>query len=158
MNNLEQTVNMDKNNASLLNHVVGVYKDLNTSVSVYLVNGIRLNGAISDFDERVVILTNDGTPQVVYKTAISTISPNTQIDQSSFLGFGFKPESVEDKAINIMIESEAQVNIFLINGIRLNGVIVNLGDDVLLLAGVTTQVVFKNAITTVLSSDSSYNS
>lgn len=43
-------------------------------VSVYLVNGIKLQGHIQDFDQYVVLLKNAVT-QMVYKHAISTVVP-----------------------------------------------------------------------------------
>ena len=44
------------------------------SVSIYLVNGIKLHGAIETFDESVILLKNS-VSQLVYKHAISTIVP-----------------------------------------------------------------------------------
>ena len=44
------------------------------TVSMFLVNGIRLIGKIEGFDRHVVLLSN-GTQQLVYKHAISTIVP-----------------------------------------------------------------------------------
>ncbi len=44
------------------------------SVSIYLVNGIKLQGHIDSFDQYVILLKNTVT-QVVYKHAISTIVP-----------------------------------------------------------------------------------
>lgn len=43
-------------------------------VSIYLVNGIKLQGNIESFDQYVVLLRNTVT-QMVYKHAISTIVP-----------------------------------------------------------------------------------
>lgn len=43
-------------------------------VSIYLVNGIKLQGQIDSFDQYVVLLKNTVT-QMVYKHAISTIVP-----------------------------------------------------------------------------------
>ena len=43
-------------------------------VSVYLVNGIKLQGQIESFDQFVVLLKNS-VSQMVYKHAISTIMP-----------------------------------------------------------------------------------
>ncbi len=43
-------------------------------VSIYLVNGIKLQGQIDSFDQYVVLLKNSIT-QMVYKHAISTIVP-----------------------------------------------------------------------------------
>jgi host factor-I protein len=47
-------------------------------VSVYLVNGIKLQGTIDSFDQYVILLKNNVT-QMVYKHAISTIVPGRAI-------------------------------------------------------------------------------
>ncbi|HET9844069.1 MAG TPA: RNA chaperone Hfq, partial [Gammaproteobacteria bacterium] len=44
------------------------------SVSIYLVNGIKLQGQIESFDQFVILLKNS-VNQMVYKHAISTIVP-----------------------------------------------------------------------------------
>jgi host factor-I protein len=43
-------------------------------VSIYLVNGIKLQGQIDSFDQFVVLLRNS-VNQMVYKHAISTVVP-----------------------------------------------------------------------------------
>ena len=45
------------------------------AVSIYLVNGIKLQGNIESFDQYVVLLRNTVT-QMVYKHAISTVVPS----------------------------------------------------------------------------------
>ena len=50
-------------------------------VSIYLVNGIRLQGQIESFDAYVVLLKNS-VNQTVYKHAISTIQPKTDVNFS----------------------------------------------------------------------------
>jgi len=45
------------------------------SVSVFLVNGIRLVGRIEAFDVYVILLKSDGVFQMVYKHSVSTILP-----------------------------------------------------------------------------------
>ena len=47
-------------------------------VSVYLVNGIKLQGSIDSFDQFVVLLKNS-VNQMVYKHAISTIVPTRNV-------------------------------------------------------------------------------
>ena len=44
-------------------------------VSIYLVNGIKLQGDIESFDQYVVLLRNTSVTQMVYKHAISTVVP-----------------------------------------------------------------------------------
>ena len=43
-------------------------------VSIYLVNGIKLQGQVESFDQFVVLLKNS-VSQMVYKHAISTVVP-----------------------------------------------------------------------------------
>ncbi|MCW8825428.1 MAG: RNA chaperone Hfq [Gammaproteobacteria bacterium] len=51
------------------------------AVSIYLVNGIKLQGQIESFDQFVVLLKNT-VSQMVYKHAISTVVParNPKLD------------------------------------------------------------------------------
>ena len=48
------------------------------AVSIYLVNGIKLQGQIDSFDQFVIVLKNT-VNQMVYKHAISTIVPAKQV-------------------------------------------------------------------------------
>lgn len=50
-------------------------------VSIYLVNGIKLQGQIESFDQFVVLLKNQ-VSQMVYKHAISTIVPARAVNMS----------------------------------------------------------------------------
>ncbi|MDX1569650.1 MAG: RNA chaperone Hfq [Xanthomonadales bacterium] len=47
-------------------------------VSIYLVNGIKLQGQIESFDQFVVVLRNS-VSQMIYKHAISTVVPSRNI-------------------------------------------------------------------------------
>ena len=50
-------------------------------VSIYLVNGIKLQGQVDSFDQFVVLLKNS-VSQMVYKHAISTVVPSRQVKWS----------------------------------------------------------------------------
>lgn len=50
-------------------------------VSIYLVNGIKLQGMVEAFDQFVVVLKNS-VSQMVYKHAISTIVPSRHVKVS----------------------------------------------------------------------------
>ncbi|MBK9572379.1 MAG: RNA chaperone Hfq [Rhodoferax sp.] len=54
-------------------------------VSIYLVNGIKLQGQIESFDQYVVLLRNTVT-QMVYKHAISTIVPGRAVNLAKLDG------------------------------------------------------------------------
>lgn len=51
-------------------------------VSIYLVNGIKLQGNVESFDQYVILLRNTVT-QMVYKHAISTVVPARAVNLKS---------------------------------------------------------------------------
>ena len=53
-----------------------------TPLTIFLVNGVKLQGVVSWFDNFCVLLRRDGQSQLVYKHAISTIMP-AQPDRKS---------------------------------------------------------------------------
>lgn len=60
---------------TFLNHI----RKQKTPVTIFLVNGIKLQGIVTWFDNFCVLLRRDGQSQLVYKHAISTIMPGQQI-------------------------------------------------------------------------------
>lgn len=49
-------------------------------VTVFLVNGIKLQGIITWFDNYSMLLKRDGQIQLIYKHAVSTIMPVNTVD------------------------------------------------------------------------------
>ena len=58
------------------------------SVTVFLINGVKLQGIITWFDNFSVLLRRDGHTQLIYKHAISTVMPSGPIQL-------FEPEKVD---------------------------------------------------------------
>jgi len=67
-----------------LNHV----RKTKNSVTVFLINGVKLQGIITWFDNFSVLLRRDGHTQLIYKHAISTVMPSGPIQL-------FEPEKLE---------------------------------------------------------------
>mgnify|MGYP001396477409 CR=1 FL=1 len=67
-----------------LNHV----RKTKNSVTVFLINGVKLQGIITWFDNFSVLLRRDGHTQLIYKHAISTVMPSGPIQL-------FEPEKVD---------------------------------------------------------------
>jgi host factor-I protein len=67
----------DKQNLqdTFLNHV----RKTKTPVTVFLINGVKLQGIITWFDNFCVLLRREGQSQLIYKHAISTIMPSQEI-------------------------------------------------------------------------------
>ena len=59
-----------------LNHL----RKQHVSVTVFLINGVKLQGIIAWFDNYSILLKRDGHVQLIYKHAVSTIMPATLID------------------------------------------------------------------------------
>ena len=58
-----------------LNHV----RKQKTPLTIFLVNGVKLQGIVTWFDNFCVLLRRDGHSQLVYKHAISTIMPSQPV-------------------------------------------------------------------------------
>ncbi|MEE2698807.1 MAG: RNA chaperone Hfq [Pseudomonadota bacterium] len=60
-----------------------------TPVTIFLVNGVKLQGIVTWFDNFSVLLRRDGHTQLVYKHAISTVMPSAPVQL-------FEPENSDD--------------------------------------------------------------
>lgn len=58
-----------------LNHI----RKHKTPVTIFLVNGVKLQGVVTWFDNFSVLLRRDGHTQLVYKHAISTVMPSAPV-------------------------------------------------------------------------------
>jgi len=50
-----------------------------TPLTIFLINGVKLQGVVSWFDNFCVLLRRDGQSQLIYKHAISTIMPSAPV-------------------------------------------------------------------------------
>lgn len=74
-----------------LNHV----RKNKIPVTVFLINGVKLQGVISSFDNFCLLLRRDGHVQLVYKHAVSTVMPSAAVrlydpaaDEAAREGYG----------------------------------------------------------------------
>ena len=56
------------------------------SVTIFLVNGVKLQGIITWFDNYSMLLKRDGHIQLIYKHAVSTIMPSTPLNMQDIEG------------------------------------------------------------------------
>jgi host factor-I protein len=49
-------------------------------LTIFLINGVKLTGVVTSFDNFCVLLRRDGHSQLVYKHAISTIMPSQPVN------------------------------------------------------------------------------
>ncbi|AQS84913.1 MAG: RNA chaperone Hfq [Acetobacter aceti] len=77
-------------------------------VTIFLVNGVKLQGVITWFDDSVILLRRDGHTQLVYKHAISTVMPLAPVNivETSSGGAGVTVESEADQRHPLYAESD----------------------------------------------------
>ena len=62
------------------NSFLSELKNKEVSVTVFLVNGVKLQGIITWVDDNTVLLRRDGFTQMIYKHSVSTIMPSTPVE------------------------------------------------------------------------------
>lgn len=68
-------VQMPDRNQNLQDTFLNTVRKSKTPLTIFLVNGVKLQGVVTWFDNFCVLLRRDGQVQLVYKHAISTIMP-----------------------------------------------------------------------------------
>lgn len=87
-----------------LNHV----RKNKTSLTVFLVNGVKLQGIVTWFDSFSILLRRDGHSQLVYKHAISTIMPQNPIQL--FEGHAASAEDEEETSREMGLSVEENLD------------------------------------------------
>lgn len=85
----EKSKGSDKAN-SLQDVFLNAVRKQKIPVTMFLVNGVKLQGVITWFDNFSVLLRRDGHSQLVYKHAISTVMPATPVQL-------FEPEKMDEE-------------------------------------------------------------
>src|SRR5450755_2341921 len=79
LQNTSRSHNVSNKGQLLQDPFLNLLRKEHVPVSIYLVNGIKLQGHIESFDQYVVLLRNTVT-QMVYKHAISTVVPGRAVN------------------------------------------------------------------------------
>ncbi|SNR88021.1 RNA-binding protein Hfq [Anaerovirgula multivorans] len=69
-----------KNNINLQDIFLNQVRKESVPITIYLVNGFQLKGLVRGFDNYTIVLDSDGKQQLIYKHAISTISPGSAVN------------------------------------------------------------------------------
>ena len=71
---------MGSSQSTLQDNFLNSVRKTKNPVTLFLVNGVKLQGVITWFDNFSVLLRREGTVQLVYKHAISTVMPSLPLD------------------------------------------------------------------------------
>jgi host factor-I protein len=121
-------------------------------VTMFLVKGVKLQGIVTWFDNFSILLRRDGQSQLVYKHAISTIMPGAPMDATQFDSQAqtSKQRLLQDVFLSRVSEAEAQVTMFLVNGVMLQGKIAAYDLFCMLLEREGyVQLAYKHAVSTI---------
>ena len=120
-------------------------------VTLFLMKGVKLQGAITWFDAFSLLLRRDGVSQLVYKHAISTIMPAAMPPLDQVEGVtSAKRQTLQDIFLEAAERAVEPMTIFLVNGVMLQGAVAAHDQFALLLErGGQTQLVYKHAISTM---------
>ena len=65
---------------NLQERFLNIVRKNKTSLTLYLVSGVKLQGIVKAFDNFCLLLRRNGQSQIVYKHAIATILPNESVN------------------------------------------------------------------------------
>ena len=120
-------------------------------VTIFLMKGVKLSGFITWFDAFSLLLHRDGVAQLIYKHSISTIMPSEPIELTASARAELRGRpALQDIFLGAAEREAAMMTLFLVNGVMLQGAVVDHDQFVLLLARAgQAQMVYKHAISTL---------
>jgi len=64
-----------RNEINLQDRMLSALRQQAQNITVFLTNGFQMRGIITGFDQFVIMLQSDGRQQMIYKHAVSTMTP-----------------------------------------------------------------------------------
>jgi host factor-I protein len=122
-----------------------------TPVTVFLMKGVKLQGIITWFDAFSMLLRRDGSAQLLYKHAVSTIMPAAVPEGlPEPVAQEGRKAALQDAFLSAAHRQREPMTIFLVNGVMLQGIVRGFDQFcVLLERGGQVQIVYKHAISTL---------
>ena len=137
---------------SLQDHFLNSVRRAKLPVTIFLVKGVKLQGVITWFDAFSLLLRREGSSQLVYKHAISTImpaEPPPELVPTAPGGDGGKAQ-LQDLFLGAAARESERMTLFLVNGVMLQGTVTGFDQFSLVLErGGQVQLVYKHALSTL---------
>jgi host factor-I protein len=136
---------------SLQDHFLNSARRAKAPLTLFLLKGVKLQGAITWFDSFSVLLRREGQAQLVYKHSISTILPAKSLDLADLdaAQAAAKP-ALQDAFLSAAARERQAMTLFLVNGVMLQGSVTHHDQFSLLLEREgQVQLIYKHAISTI---------
>ncbi len=144
---------MAEKSLSLQDHFLNSVRRAKSPVTIFLMKGVKLSGVITWFDAFSLLLRRDGTAQLVYKHAISTIMPSAQLAGFTMprqTGPAAAKAALQDQFLAAAARVRENMTLYLVNGVMLQGTVAGFDQFSLVLErGGQLQLVYKHAISTL---------
>jgi host factor-I protein len=136
---------------SIQDHFLNGVRRSKTPVTIFLMKGVKLQGIITWFDAFSLLLRRDGSAQLLYKHAISTIMPATRPEAlPQEAAANGKRQALQDVFLAAAQKQGEPMTIFLVNGVMLQGVVEGFDQfSILLERGGQVQMIYKHAVSTL---------
>src|SRR6476619_2370532 len=109
---------------SLQDQFLNAVRKDKTPVTICLMKGVKLQGVITWFDAFSMLLRRDGTPQLLYKHAVSTIVPvNPPTGLPAPAALDEKKATLQDIFLSAAHRQHEPMTLFLVNGVMLQGML-----------------------------------
>ena len=119
-------------------------------VTIFLVKGVKLQGAITSFDSFSLLLRREGASQLVYKHSISTIMPAEPTTDLPSAEPTSGKAGLQDLFLGAATREQERMTLFLVNGVMLQGCVRAFDQFSLILErSGQVQLVYKHAISTL---------
>jgi host factor-I protein len=146
---------MAEKTLSLQDQFLNSIRRAKSPVTIFLIKGVKLSGVITWFDAFSLLLRRDGSAQLLYKHAISTIMPGTMPGDFAVLAAQAAVarggrESLQDLFLAAAKRERRALTLYLVNGVMLEGTVAGFDQFSLVLErGGQSQLVYKHAISTL---------
>ena len=136
---------------SLQDHFLNAVRKDKMPVTIFLMKGVKLQGVITWFDAFSILLRRDGTAQLLYKHAVSTIVPSgAPAGLPVPVALDEKKASLQDIFLNAAHAQHEPMTLFLVNGVMLQGAVGSFDQfSILLERAGQVQLVYKHAVSTL---------
>jgi host factor-I protein len=136
---------------SLQDHFLNSVRRAKLPSTIFLVKGVKLQGVITWFDAFSLLLRREGSSQLVYKHAISTIMPAEPPPDLVITTPGDTGKrQLQDLFLAAAARENERMTLFLVNGVMLQGSVVGFDQfSMVLERGGQVQLVYKHAISTL---------